>query len=349
MINKFLYPLVFGLLLLTYSCREKPAKSTVMMQDAIPVQLKSIQKDSVTSVFETSGYFSTDNETPLSFKNGGIVEKIYVKEGDRIKSGQVLAEVKGTETQAVAQQTQLSYQKAKRDYERAVNLYKDSVATLEQMQNAKTALAVAEQQKAAADFNQSQSKIIASTDGSVLEKFVQEGQLVGAGSPVLLVSGSDEEGWVFKTSLSDYEWATVKVGDAARVSTNMSDKVSAKAEVARKAEGINSETGGFSVQLKIQDSKKLSLASGLFGKATIYPSQKTATWEIPYDALLDGEADYGYVFVTNDKKTAEKIKVHISKIQHDKVLIDEGLEDYKYLIVSGSAYLKEGSVIEIKK
>ncbi|HLS29676.1 MAG TPA: efflux RND transporter periplasmic adaptor subunit [Flavobacteriaceae bacterium] len=346
--KKILYSLTFGLVLLTFSCQKKTANSTVMMQDTIPVQLQKIQMDSVASVFEVSGYFSTDNETPLSFKNGGIVEKIYVKEGDRIKSGQVLAEVKGTETQAAAQQADLAYQKAKRDYERAVNLYKDSVTTLEQMQNAKTALAVAEQQKAAADFNAAQSQIIALTDGNVLEKFVKEGQLVGAGTPVLLVSGSDEDGWIFKSSLSDSEWATVKVGDSARVSTNVGDKTAAKAEVIRKAEGISSETGGFSVQLSVQEPEKLSLASGLFGKATIYPSKKIFSWQIPYDALLDGDADYGYVFVTNDRKTAKKIKIHISKIQHGKVLIDEGLEDAKYLIVSGSAYLKDGSVIDIK-
>lgn len=347
--NKFLYSLTFGLLLLTFSCQKKTANSNVMMQDTIPVQLKQIQKDSLGSVFETAGYFSTDNETPLSFKNGGIVEKIYVKEGDKIKSGQVLAEVKGTETQSAAQQAELGYQKAKRDYDRAVNLYKDSVATLEQMQNAKTALAVAEQQKSTADFNQAHSKIIATTNGNVLEKFVQEGQLVGAGSPVLLVSGSDEGGWIFKSSLSDSEWAAVKVGDSARISSNVGDKTAAKAEVIRKAEGISSETGGFSVQLSVEKTEDLSLASGLFGKATIYASKKIPTWQIPYDALLDGDADYGYVFVTNDQKTAKKIKVHVSKIQHDKVLVDKGLEDVKYLIISGSAYLKDGSVIDIKK
>lgn len=347
--NKLLYSLIFGLLLLTASCQKKTADSALMIQDTIPVKLIQINKDSLGSVFETSGYFSTDNETPLSFKNGGIIEGIYVKEGDRIKAGQLLAKIKGTETQAGSQQAALGYQKAKRDYERASNLYRDSVATLEQMQNAKTALEIAEQQKSVADFNQAQSAIHATTDGYVLQRFVQEGQLIGSGSPVLLVGSSNEEDWVFKTSLSDYEWAAIKVGDSARVSTDFGNKISAKAKVLRKGEGINPESGGFSVQLSIEDAGKLSLASGLFGKASIYASEKIATWHIPYDALLDGDEDFGYVFVTNDQKTAKKIKVHISNIQHDKVLIDKGLEDAEYLIISGSAYLKDGSVIDIKK
>ena len=38
-----------------------------------------------------------------------------------------------------------------------------------------------------------------------------------------------------------------------------------------------------------------------------HPSQTTTAWAIPYDALLDGDANKGYVFVTNDNATAQKV------------------------------------------
>lgn len=51
-----------------------------------------------------------------------------------------------------------------------------------------------------------------------------------------------------------------------------------------------------------------ALASGMFAKAEIVPSQKVTAWSIPYDALLDGDAGMGDVFITNDGKTAKKYR-----------------------------------------
>ena len=70
---------------------------------------------------------------------------MLVKEGDRVKKGQLLDTLKSTEIAAQVQQVNLALEKAQRDYQRASKLYKDSVATLEQLQNAKTGVDIARQ------------------------------------------------------------------------------------------------------------------------------------------------------------------------------------------------------------
>jgi multidrug efflux pump subunit AcrA (membrane-fusion protein) len=91
------------------------------------------------------------------------------------------------------------------------------------------------------------------------------------------------------------------------------------------------------------------VASGLFGSAVINPSSKQKTWSIPYDAVLDGSAQTGFVFVTNDLKTAQKRQVTISSIEKDYVIISAGLENARDIIVAGSAYLRDHSPIRITK
>jgi hypothetical protein len=76
-------------------------------------------------------------------------------------------------------------------------------------------------------------------------------------------------------------------------------------------------------------------------------SQKNLVWQIPYDALLDGNADQGFVFVTNDNTNALKVPVTIDSIDGKNVLVSKGLDEYKSLIVSGSAYLTDKSVITV--
>ncbi|MBK8884570.1 MAG: biotin/lipoyl-binding protein [Bacteroidales bacterium] len=112
----------------------------------------------VTGSVQSSGQFTTDDETMLSFKTGGIVDRIYVKEGDKIRKGQLLATLDLTEISSQVNQSQIAYEKAARDYNRIENLQKDSVASLEQLQNSKTGLELAKQQLAAAKFNLQYSK-----------------------------------------------------------------------------------------------------------------------------------------------------------------------------------------------
>lgn len=64
----------------------------------------------------------------------------------------------------------------------------------------------------------------------------------------------------------------------------------------------------------------------MFGKASITPSRTSESWIIPFDALLDSDAQHGYVFITEDNKSAKKVKVILGSISRDHVQITSGLE-----------------------
>lgn len=327
----------------------KTETSSVGNQDTIPVKVMSLKIEDASHAITASGQFTTNDETFLSFKNGGIINRILVKEGDAVHQGQLLATVNQTEISAQVQQVNLAFQKADRDYSRASKLYKDSVATLEQMQNAKTALQVAKQQLNAVKFNQNYSEIRATSSGFVLKKLANDGQVVGPGTPVLQINGAKQGKWILKVGLSDVQWAALKIGDGATITTDALPNQTLTAKVSRKAEGIDPQSGTFGVELGLSDTKVQGLAAGLFGKATIIPTKMSSGYSIPYDALLDGGENEGYVFITNDNKTAQKIKVKLGAIQNDKITISGGLENASGLIISGSAYLTDGSKIKVVK
>ncbi|HRG80412.1 MAG TPA: efflux RND transporter periplasmic adaptor subunit, partial [Cyclobacteriaceae bacterium] len=121
------------------------------------------------------------------------------------------------------------------------------------------------------------------------------------------------------------------------------------AKVVQKSSGVDSATGTFSAELRLTGALPKAIASGLFGKAIITPSSKQNVWSIPYDALLDAGSQTGFVFVTNDMKTVQKQQVIISAIEKDKVTISSGLETAHYIIIAGSAYLRDNSSIRIIK
>lgn len=332
------------------SCSDKTEEvKTDIPTDVIPVKVIELQSSNIKRVINASGQFTTEDETMLSFKTGGIINKIYVKEGEQIQKGQLLATLDLTEINAQVNQAQIGYEKAQRDFKRAENLYRDSVASIEQFQNAKSALDFAQQQLNAAKFNLTYSEIRSITDGVVLKKIMNEGQITGPGSPVIQINSKGNADWVLKVNLSDKDWAYINIGDSALVQIDAIGKENLKSVVSSKSESVDFMTGSFSVDIKLINNKKIDIASGMFGKAIIHPKTKNVAWKIPYEALLDGNANEGYVFVTNDLKIAKKIAVKVGEIEDNNVCIKSGLENYKYIITSGSAYLTDNSLIKNSK
>jgi len=327
---------------------EKEEAKIPGLKEAVPVILMEIQTTTSAGVVEGSGQFTTDDETILSFKTGGVISKIFVSEGEQIRKGQTLAALDMTEIQAMVRQAELGVEKAERDFKRVSNLYKDSVATLEQFQNAKTGLDVAKEQLSAAKFNLEYSAIRATSDGVVVRKFAQSGQLTGPGNPVLQISSKGQHDWVLRISVSDREWMKVSLQDSAVIASDVFEGKSISGHVSKKSESVDQFTGLFTVDITLHDTRKLNLASGMFGKAKITTKASVQSVEIPYEALLDANSNQGFVFVTNDKQVAKKVAVTVGAILDQKVVVTGGLESWKYLITAGSAYLKDGSKINVK-
>ncbi|MGE0770097.1 MAG: efflux RND transporter periplasmic adaptor subunit [Cyclobacteriaceae bacterium] len=333
---------------IAYACSTSVGKDHAIEDpDLIPVGILPLQKQETSLPIHASGQFTTNDETWLSFKTGGVIEKIFVKEGQAIQKGQLLATLNLTEINAQVSQALLSLEKAKRDFARATNLYKDSVATLEQYQNAKTGMELAAQQYEAARFNKTYSEIRAIDNGYVLKKAANEGQVVSTGSPVLQTNSGRGGNWSLRVGVNDGDWARLAIGDRAEITMDALPGKIIQAQVVRKSSGIDPYTGTFAVELGLKGPVPAVIASGLFGKAVIIPSATSSVWTIPYESLLDGDANTGYVFITNDLRTAVQRKVIIRSIDHRQVVVSAGLENAKALIVSGSAYLRDQSAIRI--
>lgn len=343
-VNAFLLILLGTIFL--QACGSAESSTGIPAVDAaIPVKVSPVQVKEHSQPLHISGRFTTDDETTLAFKTGGILGRVRVKEGDFVRKGQLLATLDLTEIKAQVNQAMLGYEKAERDFKRAENLYKDSVATLEQYQNARTAMALAEQQLQEARFNLGFSEIRATSDGYVLKKYANAGQVVSPGASILRTNGAGKSKWIFKAGVSDKEWALLQEGDSAVIYTDAAPGKAIQARLSRKAEGVDPATGAFSIELLLDSPDKELLASGLFGKATIFPAAVSRLWAIPHEALLDANANKGYVFVTSDQKTARKVAVSIAFIDNQFVYISSGLENAPDLITTGSAYLADSSSI----
>src|SRR5258708_2096557 len=154
--------LAISAVLLLASCAHKAQdRNGFDPADNIPVKVASVRSLQTSSDISATGLVATENEAKYAFKIGGVISRILVQQGQFFKRGQLLATLNSTEISSGLDQAKLNEEKAKRDYNRASNLYKDSVATLEQLQNAKTSFDVAQKAEDAVAFNAKYSRIYA--------------------------------------------------------------------------------------------------------------------------------------------------------------------------------------------
>ncbi|TSA36620.1 MAG: efflux RND transporter periplasmic adaptor subunit [Porphyromonadaceae bacterium] len=327
-------------------CKPAPVKEAVKVEP-VKVRVAPVVIQEISLPVRSGGIVATSEEIKLSFKTGGIVARTYVKEGDAVKQGQLLAVLNLSEINAQVNQAKNGYDKALRDYNRAKNLYVDSVATLEQMQNAETAMNVSKSVLDIAQFNQSHSKIVAPKSGVILRQLVKGNELVASGYPVYAL-GISGKNWIIRTALSDRDIVKVNIGDSASVVIDAWPGQPFTAVVSQIDESSNPMTGTYETELKLNENKN-RLASGFIANIEIFPSRKVSYYLIPMASVVEADGRVGYVYEVTPTGTAKKVKVTIATLYGAQAAISGGLENVKEVVSEGVAYLTDGMPVDIKK
>jgi RND family efflux transporter MFP subunit len=163
------------------------SKATIETPAATPVRVAAATSGPAAPSIRTNGLLANKDEIRLAFKVGGVIRKLTVSEGERVRKGQRLAEIEQTEVNAQVEQARQARDKATRDTARGERLYQDKVISLEQLQDLRTQAAMAEAALNSAEFNWNYAAIVAPHDGTVLRRLAEERELVSAGTPVLVL------------------------------------------------------------------------------------------------------------------------------------------------------------------
>lgn len=327
---------------------EKPAATTAADDAIIPVKIAPVGTIVRAEPVVASGLVSSSEEARLSFKIGGIVNRMFVEEGQPVRKGQLLATLDLTEINAQVSQAQLASEKAERDLGRVKALYADTAATLEQLQNATTGQNVTQQNLTIAQFNRSYAQIRSSVDGTVTRKVANAGEYVAPGASIYQISGNRPGNWVVRVGVSDKDWARLRLGNRASVLLDAYPGRTFTGIVSELAQAADPTSKLYEVEVKLA-AASAKMAPGLFAKVTLVPAQSRSYAVVPVEAIVEGNGKDGFVYVlTDDRKKVRKMPVQIGFLDGDKVLLTNAPSSVKDVITAGSAFLTEESSVVVK-
>jgi len=314
--------------------------------DAVPVRVAAVLVRAVARPVTATGTLGPKEEVPLSFKIGGVVGRVLVDEGLSVRAGDTLAALDLGEIDAAVTRARSAAEKAARDLARAQRLYADTVATLEQVQDAQTGRDVATAELATAVFNRRYAVIVAPAAGVILRRSVEPGQLAQSGTAVLTL-GSRARGVVFGAALADRDAVQVALGDRATVRFDAlpgREYAGAVTEIAAAADPM---TGTYRVEVALPGAA--SLASGLVGRVEITPRAARPVALVPVEAVLEADGSRASVFaLAPDGRHAARRSVVVGFLDGDRVAVVFGLEGVTTVITDGAAYLDDGSAVRVR-
>jgi len=343
--NKIFVLIITGLigLFCLNACEEQ---KTAQTESEVNIEIAKVKKVSLPTEVHATGRLTSEKETKLSFKTSGIIRRVYVNEGDYVKDGQMLASLNLSEVQAMKKQAETAYNKALRDFRRAESLYKDSVATKEQYQNAESALSAAEAQLEIVNFNLKHSMIKAPGKGKLLKQLAESGEMIAAGHPIFLFAGL-EDAWVVRAGITGKDRNRIQKGDKATVSLTAFPDTSFNARVSEIGAFANPYTGVFEAELKLSENIA-GAASGMTAKVNIISKEKQSYYSIPAEALLEAQNNTIWVYRYENGK-AVKTTLESAEIHGQNILTKEGLSENDTVIGRGALYIRPESKLIIQQ
>lgn len=286
------------------------------------------------------GLLARKREADLSFKTGGIVESVLVRVGDPVKKGQILARLWQDEIQAQVAQARSHFEKARRDLARQEKLRASEVGTIEDFQDARTAVEIAEAQLKVAEFNSRYSVIVAPEDGRILRRLAEPDELIVPGRPILGF-GADSEGWLVRASLAEADVASLRLGDRVDVGGD-------RGWISQISEGTDAATRTVPIEIALTAAPP-NARSGMIVAVTLFPQPVAPRPVVPASVLIEGNGRTASLFLLNEgENTVRKTLVEVESLQNTQAYLRTALPKTARLVVQGGEYLQNGATVTVQ-
>lgn len=341
---------IFLLLLIVLIPRMWPLNNAGVSDEQVkPVRVLEIKEETIPISLEYMGIVNAREVKKLGFKMSGVLEKVFVTEGQPINEGDMLAQLDTTELALAVEAAQntrdnakTAYEFARDNYERINKLLEAGAVSKQENDRAKVEMEnlLASYNNAEIDYQNKQNNLEdtvlrADISGFVAEVLYEEGEIVPSGYPVVIIRGNELE---VNIGLSQNDLSKVSIGTAARIfaqGNNFSGKI--------KSVGLlpDSQTKTYPTVIEIEDT---TLPVGMSVKVILDIGEEKGVF-IPISAIKNNNSDFVYVI---DKDMIAHLKtVQLGRIRNGEVMVN-GFADGDKLVIEGSQRLYDGDKVSVK-
>ncbi len=287
------------------------------------------------------------DEVTISARTAGIVkftgDGLLV--GKSISSGQTLLNISGDEMADNNSSTRFAearnnYEKAKSDFDRMIALAKEKIVSDKDLLESKNKFenAQAIYNNLNTHFSEKGQNVKATMNGFVKQVFVENGQFVEAGQP--LVSVAKNQSLLLQAEVQQKYAAAVSHVSSAIIRIPSENKSYTLAELHGKIAAIGKSTGSnFQIPVSLQISNNGDFFAGSFVDLFLKASGDQQVLTVPNTALLEEQGIY-FVFVQQHPELFEKREIKTGATDGLRTEIKSGISASDRVVTKGAVMVK---------
>jgi RND family efflux transporter MFP subunit len=374
-------------LFICLSCSEKIEQGTTSAGGGPPVSVRVIDARSTVQpvLYEAVGTVQAQLSATVSSKLMGVILAFHVKEGDRVKTGDLLVQLDERQVAAQLKQAQAALaearqaesgavstrsaaeagaQRARQSYRRTRTLLAGEAVTREtfetaeaQHKQAQASLSQAQAMVAGAQFRISQAQAavkaatVARKDARIVAPFDGKVTAKLADAGALAVPGTPlltlerEGGYRIDLAVPEAYIQSIHTGQSVDVRIPASDEPPIAGTIDVIVPSADQGSRTFLVQVRVAEAE--SLHSGMFARVPLAVGEQQAM-RIPDSAVIR-QGQLTGVFIVDAQNTARFRLIRTGRLHGDQVEVISGIKDGTRLVAVPPVQLTNGSAVELEK
>lgn len=301
--------------------QEKPAVNAITL---------TLSPATITDRINLPGSIEPWTRLQLMSKLSGTITEVLVREGDRVKKGDIIAHIESKDYEIRLDRAEAAYKLAKSEYERDKSIYDKGVIPTSAMDANKTNMQTALADYENAKLLYSRTTVTSPMDGIIRRMDAKIGLQLSVGDPIAEILELDRLKGVIGIPESDITAARKLDRVEITIQALNNRKISAKTHFLSPSPETIARL--YNLELVI-DNKSGDIFAGMFIRADIVKQTIENTLAIPFYSVISRNNEQ-FVYIEEDG-VAKKRTVQLGIMEKWMVQITDGLNPGDRLIIEG--------------
>ncbi len=297
---------------------------------------------------ELQGSVSTKQNIVINAEYNGILTEVYVREGQDVKKGQLLAKIDDGGLSQQLAQAEVQANLAKTTYERQKRLWDQNIGSEIQFLDAKTSYEAQEKAIAQLGDQIAKTRVTAPFSGTIDDIITDQGSVVAAGAALMRIVSL--KNMYIEAEVPEKYLPNISKETNVEIYFPVLDKT-VESKVRQAGNYINPNNRSFKIEIDVPNSSG-DIKPNLTSRLKVYDYTNKDAILIPQNVVSENANGDQYVYVAekNGKESegvAKRVIIKTGKTQGDIIEVLEGLSAGDHIINEGARSVEEGQVVKI--
>jgi RND family efflux transporter MFP subunit len=343
--SRLLFPLILiavaaGIVYLA-AAKKPPEVIAPVEERPTPVQVQIVEAVSLPDIIELTGRLAADEEALLATEKPGLVRKVHVDQGVRVKKNDLLLELDSVLWTAATRKSELELAEAERDLARWRELSRSGAVATTELDRLQTRRDLAAEQVVESKAHVDKCFVRSPADGWIDQRFLSEGEFAPEGEAAYRFVRLDPIKVRF--DLPERDARAVQPGQS--LTFSLDDGATRRTgTVSFVALAALPENNAFRVELTAPNPDE-TLKPGMIVRVAVVRRHFEKAIQVPLGAVVPHKDVY-VTYVVKDGKAVRRV-VKLGGLLGDNTIVEAGLQPGDRVVVEGNRTLSDGSAVRV--